>query len=59
MVLSICAVSLDQARKVRIVIAVVMRLQRADEQITERLEVTLLRLLDDEVVGRNVATFLR
>lgn len=51
--------SLDQARKVRIVIAVVMRLQRADEQITERLEVTLLRLLDDEVVGRNVATFLR
>jgi|GEM_PF-6367141 len=43
----------------RVVIAVVVRFQSPDEQATERVEVTLLRLFDNEVIGHDLATFLR
>ncbi|AWB81446.1 hypothetical protein C3B44_02995 [Corynebacterium yudongzhengii] len=58
-VLSICAVGVDQASEMRVVIAVVVRFQSADEQATESVKVTLLRLFDDEVIGHDLGTFLR
>lgn len=58
-VLSICTVGVDQASEMRVVIAVVVRFQSADEQATESVKVTLLRLFNDEVIGHDLATFLR